>query len=129
MEKPLVPDDFEEILFNENSDFDSNHDSDVQSNFSGDFDNYVTVEELFEEDSDYIEHNDEVEQTDNANIVGLDETDNGNIVGLDVAREWKEWSEGDGNFYKFIWTQVSGFQLAGNGKPSTPLGFFSAFLY
>ncbi|KAG8308004.1 hypothetical protein J6590_006985 [Homalodisca vitripennis] len=33
MDKPLVPDDFEEILFNENSDVDSNNDSDVQSKF------------------------------------------------------------------------------------------------
>uniref|UniRef100_A0A1B6MI17 PiggyBac transposable element-derived protein domain-containing protein n=1 Tax=Graphocephala atropunctata TaxID=36148 RepID=A0A1B6MI17_9HEMI len=116
MDKPLVPDDFEEILFNEISDVDSNHDSDVHSNVSGDFENYVTIEELFEEEGQYIEQNEDV-----------DETENGNIVGLDVAGEWTEWSEGDGNFYKFIWTQVSGCKLASNDKPSTPLEFFQLF--
>lgn len=125
MDNIVRPDDYEQILFDGSSDAESLHDSDIHSDGFDDLgDNAL---EHIEEDFNEILFEEEVQgiEQDVVEEQNVNESHNGDTVGVD--EDWIEWSEGDANFCKFVWSQDSGYKLTSNEKPSTSLQFFQLF--
>lgn len=115
MDRKLGSDDLRELLVEENIEIDSDHDSDTMSilSDSNSYNQEESIEEIGQstlEEEEYVEENGE-----------------SNEELQDVSDEWKEWSDGEGHFTKFIWSQVSGYKSPSNEKRSTPLEFFQLF--